>query len=283
MSKLKRLALVILAPFLIWVSVSSVNYSNTSYTVYAITDEQKDTTNIKPFVIVDSDSGVAEVVSNINSQITKELAGVDKVTEGWKFMEFDSKTKKVSLDKQVYSKQMIATRRKIMDIALDNLSENKSAMGKRDRARVYSFVENQDEEVARVLQATNTDIHADVEWASRYVRYWKSPINNALGILVILVCIMVGLSIAIDVFVMCSPPMMAWLLEKYKSGRPKFISPEAWYSYREAVTSDTYKDYMSKYLLKSIPKIVVTGICLSYIVVGNIVYIAIFFAQVFGQ
>ena len=239
---------------------------------------------VKPFVVLDSDSGVSSVVANINADIQTRLRGQDKITEGWQFLTYNASLKRVELDKEVYASQHIGTRRIIMDIALTQLSQaNSGGLGERDRARLYNFVQSQDKEIARVLQAINSDVQADIAWGMRVLDYVKSPINNFLGVLVILVAFMVGLQIAMDTFLMVTPPAMYWIMEKYGNKKPAFISPEAWHSYRDATSSSKYKDYFMTYLFRSIPKLIVTGICLSYIIVGNIVFLAIFFADLFAR
>lgn len=241
-------------------------------------------TQVKPFVIMDSDSGVSSAVANVNSQIQKELGGVDKVTFGWKFLSYNSQLKRVELDKDVYASQSLSTRRKIMSIALTQLSEeNATGIGKRDRARLYNFIESQDQDVARVLQAINTDVKADIGWAMSVLDVIKKPFNSLLGILAMLVTAFVGLQIAIDTFVMVTSPVMYWLVQKYGTKRPPFVSPEAWFSYKESMDYNGYKDYLMSYLAKSFPKMIMTGICLSCIIVGNIASIAIFFANIFAR
>lgn len=243
--------------------------------------------NSLPFIIVDSDSGISTVVSNINNQIQPDLYIKDSlttdVTEGWKFLYWDANAKKVSVDRVTYTSFGLATRKKVMDIALENLSKERAGgISSRDRARLYSFIEDQDQQVARVLQAVNSEVSADVKRAENIMKFFYSPLNLFLGVLCLLVCIFVGLQIGIDIFCMMTPPLMYVLLKKYKEA-PRFMSSEAWYAYKEAVGGDRYKNYMVTYVKNSIFKVVATGFCLSYIIVGNTVYLALFFANLFAR
>lgn len=243
--------------------------------------------NSLPFIIVDSDAGISTVVSNINNQIQTDLYIKDSlntdVTEGWKFLHWDANAKKVSVDRVTFTSFGLGTRQKVMNIALDNLSKDRSGgLSARDRARLYSFIEEQDQQVARVLQAVNSNVTADVKRAENVMKFFYSPLNFFLGILCLLVCIFVGLQIAIDVFCMMTPPLMYVLLKKYKEA-PRFMSAEAWYAYKDSVGGDRYKNYMLQYVKSSLFKVIATGFCLSYILVGNTVYLAIFFANLFAR
>lgn len=270
MGILKKILLVLTSLFVVATLVAPVDVGANS--------------KVMPFIIVDSDAGVSSVVDNINSQIRSELGDTDKLTKGWNFLTYNANLKRVELDREVYVKQSLGTRRSIMDIALTNLSDaNSGGLGERDRARLYNFIQSQDKEIARVLQAVNTDIQADVAWSMRVLDIVKHPVNNFLGVIVILVSCMVGVQIALDTFLMVTPPAMYWILEKYGNKKPAFISPEAWHSYREATSANVYKDYFMSYLFRSLPKLIVTGLCLSYIIVGNVVYLAIFFANLFSR
>lgn len=241
------------------------------------------TTAVQPFILLDSTSGIDSAVGNINNQIHKELDDATDMTAGWKFMTFDSGNKKVSLDRATYKTFSLTTRKRVMEIALENLSaENSGGIGSRDRQRLYTFVENQDTEVSRVLQAVNKDVTADISFAMRVMDYINSPVNQALGILTVLACVFVSLQIAIDVFCMATPPVMYLIMNKFKT-RPAFISPEAYSSYKESMSSQDYKDYFLSYVRKSIPKLIITGICLAYVIAGNVAYIAIFFTNLFAR
>lgn len=240
--------------------------------------------NSLPFVIVDSESGVSSVVDNINNEIRVQLSvRSDLVSDGWKFVYYNEGKKRVSIDRKNFLEYPMNTRQKIMNIALSNLKEERSGgLSARDRARLYKFVEDQDKNISSVLQAVNTDVTADINEARNLLKFFTTPVGTGLGILTILICATVGISMAMDVFAMMTPMLMYHFMKKGDK-RPMLISPEAWYSYKDGLSKGAHSNYMLTYLARSIPKLVVTGACLAYIMVGNTVALAIFFANLFNR
>ena len=240
--------------------------------------------NSLPFVIVDSEAGVSSVVDNINNEIRVQLSvRSDLVSDGWKFVYYNEGKKRVSIDRKNFLEYPMNTRQKIMNIALSNLKEERSGgLSARDRARLYKFVEDQDKNISSVLQAVNTDVTADINEARNILKFFTTPVGTGLGILTILICATVGISMAMDVFAMMTPMLMYHFMKKGDK-RPMLISPEAWYSYKDGLSKGAHSNYMLTYLARSIPKLVVTGACLAYIMVGNTVALAIFFANLFNR
>lgn len=240
--------------------------------------------NSMPFVIVDSEAGVSSVVDNINNELRVQLVvRSDVISDGWKFMYYNGNKKKVSIDRKNFLEYPLDARQKIMNIALSNLKEERSGgLSARDRARLYKFVEDQDANVSSVLQAVNTDVVADINAARNILKFFTEPLGTFLGVLTILICATVGVSMALDVFAMMTPTLMYHFM-KNGDKRPVLISPEAWYSYKDGVSKGSHSNYMLTYLSRSIPKLVVTGACLAYIMVGNTVALAIFFANLFHR
>lgn len=240
--------------------------------------------NSLPFVIVDSEAGVSSVVDNINNEIRVQLSvRSDLVSDGWKFVYYNEGKKRVSIDRKNFLEYPMNTRQKIMNIALSNLKEERSGgLSARDRARLYKFVEDQDKNISSVLQAVNTDVTADINEARSILKFFTNPLGTALGVLTILICATVGISMAMDVFAMMTPTLMYHFMKKGDK-RPMLISPEAWYSYKDGISKGSHSNYMLTYLARSIPKLVVTGACLAYIMVGNTVALAIFFANLFNR
>lgn len=240
--------------------------------------------NSLPFVIIDSESGVSSVVDNINNEIRVQLSvRSDLVSDGWKFVYYNEGKKRVSIDRKNFLEYPMNTRQKIMNIALSNLKEERSGgLSARDRARLYKFVEDQDKNISSVLQAVNTDVTADINEARNILKFFTTPLGTGLGVLTILICATVGISMAMDVFAMMTPMLMYHFMKKGDK-RPMLISPEAWYSYKDGLSKGAHSNYMLTYLARSIPKLVVTGACLAYIMVGNTVALAIFFANLFNR
>jgi hypothetical protein len=234
----------------------------------------------KPFVVMDSEAGIDSVVDNINYEIRKKLPE-GSVASNWKFLEFEAGTKQVKLDREKYTNLSADNRKEVMAIALDHLAEKNSGMGARDRARLHKFVADQDVQISRVLRAVNKDIRPDLAEGIWFVRQFKWVLNPILGVLVMVICAMVSLSIALDLCVMNIPPFMNWLQRKYGSKKPPFVSIEAWTAYRDSVIAVSYVDYTKTYLLRSIPKLIITGFCLFIIITGNILTISIWLADFF--
>lgn len=234
----------------------------------------------KPFVVMDSEAGIDSVVDNINYEIRRKLPE-GSVATNWKFLEFEAGTKQVKLDREKYTALSAANRKEVMAIALDHLAEKNSGMGARDRARLHKFVADQDVQISRVLRAVNKDIRPDLAEGIWFVRQFKWVLNPILGVLVMVICAMVSFSIALDFCVMNIPPLMNWLQRKYGSKKPPFVSIEAWTAYRDSMVSTTYIDYTKSYLLRSIPKLIITGFCLFVIITGNILTVSIWLADFF--
>lgn len=240
--------------------------------------------NSLPFVIVDSEAGVSSVIDNINNELKVELSvRSDEISDGWKFIYYNSAKKRVSIDRKNFLEYPMNTRQKIMNIALSNLKEERSGgLSSRDRARIYKFVEDQDVNISSVLQAVNTDVVADLNEARNILKFFTTPLGTLLGVLTILISATVGISIAFDVFAMMTPTLMYHFMKRGDK-RPVFISPEAWFSYKDGVSKGSHSNYMLTYFTRSIPKLLITGACLAYIMVGNTAALAIFFANLFHR
>lgn len=237
-----------------------------------------------PYVVVDSDSGISTYVSNVNNQIQADLYVNDglntDVTKGWKFLYWDANKKQVAIDRRSYMEMGMNTRKKVMDIALTNLKDTNSVgIGSRDRGRLYSFIEGQDQQVAKVLQAVNSDVTADVSMAMNLLKFFTSPLSTFLGVLCIVISVMILLQMSFDLFCMMTPALMYKLITK--GDKPRIMSIEAWTAYKEAFSGTSSSNYMLKYVSKSIPKLLLTGFCMSFIIAGNITYLAMFFANLF--
>jgi hypothetical protein len=234
----------------------------------------------KPFVVLDSEAGIESVVDNINRDIRRKLPQ-GTIPNNWRFLEFNGGTKQVKLDREKYTGLGVAERKEVMSIALEHLSETNSGMGARDRARLHKFVADQDVQISRVLKSINKDIRPDLAEGIWFVRQFKWVLNPILGVLVMVICAMVSFSIALDFCVMNIPPLMNWLQRKYGNKKPPFVSIEAWTSYRDSVVSTSYVDYTKTYMLRSIPKLIITAFCLAIIITGNILTVAIWLADFF--
>ena len=128
----------------------------------------------------------------------------------------------------------------------------------------------------------NTDVVADLNEARNILKFFTTPLGTLLGVLTILISATVGISIAFDVFAMMTPTLMYHFMKRGDK-RPVFISPEAWFSYKDGVSKGSHSNYMLTYFTRSIPKLLITGACLAYIMVGNTAALAIFFANLFHR
>lgn len=235
-------------------------------------------TGVKHFIVTDSTMGVTDTVNNINSAVQSLAKDYQVINNNWEFVSYDEGTKQLSLDREYFLNLSAPLKREIMREALAIIKD--SPMGERDRGRFYQFVARQDSGTSQVLKAIGDDLTVEINWATKILSYYRGPINNFLGVAVILICTFMLLSISIDILVMSTPPLMYFLQNRY-SGRPSFVSPEAWFSYRESMKGSGYKEYMWTYITRKTPAFILTGLCLSYIILGNITYFASFLADVF--
>lgn len=281
--------IVMLGSLLAFGYVSSVGSSGvltgSSVVAYARSNESISINQTSlPFIKVDSDSGISEVVNNINNQIQTDLYVGDSltttVTKGWKLLYWDANNMKVSLDRVTFTEYDVNTRKKIMDIALKNLSEERSGgISARDRARLYAFVEDQDTKVASTLKALNTDVDADVYRASNLLEPLYPFLNTWLGLLVILISAFSLLQVAFDLFCMNTPVVMHFTLKRYSSKHPWYMSPEAWYAYKESIGGSVYKNYITVYMRNSTVKFIFTSFSIALIITHNIASLALFIAN----
>lgn len=238
------------------------------------------TVDLQPFIILDDTRGVADFVSATNAQIKEEVGGKGYgVSTSWNFLRFDEGKKKLSLDREKYVKLAYPAKKKIMEITFER---SKSGLGARDKSRIINFVEEQDRTVSRVLQAVNKDTRADIAWAMSVLRFMQKPINRGMGVLLVLVGAFLMFGISLDVFAMSNPVVMHRVMSKNGSKRPWFMSPEAYYSYKESVSGSSYKNPFSLYIVRSIPKLALTGFCIACITFGSVAYLAVFFADLFN-
>lgn len=239
------------------------------------------TGDVKPFIILDDDRGVAEYVDAVNKRISKEFGdengkGAGEVVDGWKFLTFTPATKKLEFDRETLMSKSYKVRKGVLEIAVNS---SEGTMGERDKARTISYLRNVDASVTRVLEAINKDTRPDIAWAMSFQRHTQEPVNKFLGVAMIIIPALFGLHLATDLFFMTTTPAMELALKGSKGKKPFFISPEAYYSYKETMAKDVYSNYLLKYLTRSVPKMILLGLSLACIVAGNITYVSMFFAR----
>lgn len=193
----------------------------------------------------------------------------------------------LSFSNNKYTKLPVDTRRDFMETAL--LSTKESGLGTQIKNKVYNFISEQDKTTSAAVKYLRSDISADFASAVSWFKPFGSMFGVVLGLLSLFIFMFIGVSILVDIAYMVLPGIRV-MVEGGRSGRPKWVSREAYSAVMESeqsVESNGYKGYMSLYFKRRVPSILLMSIALGYLISGQIydiiVYIIDSFSWIFTQ
>ncbi len=173
----------------------------------------------------------------------------------------------LAINNQVYNKLNMDEKEQFMSIALNGVQN--SSISVINRNKIYSFIADSDKRVSGLVRQLSEDVSVDMPAAYAWFRPFSSPVSIFLGCVTIAIFALLGISTVVDISFLTIPGMQ-WLLINRSSEKekPKFVSLEAWDAYKEA--SITHGSVLSIFFKKKAGQMIVLGICVLYLVSGNL-------------
>lgn len=188
----------------------------------------------------------------------------------------------LSFSNNKYSKLTVDVRRGFMEKAL--LSTKESGLGSQVKNKVYNFIAEQDSTTSAAVKYLRSDASADFATAATWFKPFGSIFGVVLGLLSLFIFMFIGISIMVDIAYMVLPGVRV-LIEGGMSGKPKWVSPEAYSSVKESENSmeaNNYKGYMGIYFKRRTPSILAMAIALGYLISGQIYDIIVYLIDAFS-
>ena len=206
---------------------------------------------------------------------------------GSKILVYEGKDGMLSFSNSKYALLPVDVRRDFMETAL--LTTKESGLGSQIKNKVYNFIAEQDTTTSAAVKYLRSDASADFAAAASWFKPFGSVFGVVLGLLSLFIFMFIGVSIMVDIAYMALPGVRV-MLEGGKSGKPKWVSGEAYSSVKESegvMQNNDYKGYMGLYLKRRVPSVIVMSIALGYLISGQIyeiiVYVIDSFSWIFSK
>ena len=232
---------------------------NTTKTTENSTKKTVTTTRKKTDVIVNmpkDDESISRLVERINTTVGGNYILVYTPDDGL-----------FSFSGSRYS--VLSTKKKIkfMETSLEMVAE--SQLDARTKNKMYHFIEQQDDKITASINFLDQNVNSDFVTAKNVILPFTGPISTALGVLSLVIFIMLTLSSAIDIAWLVIP-IIRVVFKEDKNGKPFLITKEAYSSEVDANRSDWYKSALTLYLQRRGKVFIVMGVCLIYLVSGQL-------------
>ena len=183
----------------------------------------------------------------------------------------------VNVNTDQYSKLTTEDKKLLMSYALNSIYA--SNIAKRERSRLYNFIAEQDTATSALVRELSSNTNADISTAlSLYDRI--SPIvSGILGVLTVAIFVMLTIGMLLDLVYMTIPAIRVFLNTK-SNEKPVVISNEAYMAINEAEKDvGVYKNCLGIYFKMRVKMLIVLGVCLSYLIRGQIFYVVGWFVD----
>lgn len=232
---------------------------NTTKTTEKPTQKTVTTTRKKTDVIVNmpkDDASISRLVERINTTVGGNYILVYTPDDGL-----------FSFSGSRYS--VLSTKKKIkfMETALEMVAE--SQLDARTKNKMYHFIEQQDDKITASINFLDQNVNSDFVTAKNVILPFTGPVSTALGVLSLVIFIMLTLSSAIDIAWLVIP-IIRVVFKEDKNGKPFLITKEAYSSEVDSNRSDGYKSALTLYLQRRGKVFIVMGVCLIYLVSGQL-------------
>ena len=181
---------------------------------------------------------------------------------------------------QEYSKLDTDTRKAFMKKALKLIAE--SNMGTQAKAKAYNFIADQDAPVTQAIRYLQSDASADLAEARNWLRPFSGLMGTIMGVVALMTFIFLTASVIFDLAYLSLPMVQGILEHGEENKRPFGVSREAYRSLRDVEKNPKFKGILSVYFSRRLPVFIGIGICLGYIVSGNIYDFIVFFVDNFS-
>lgn len=232
---------------------------NTTKTTEKSTQKTVTTTRKKTDVIVNmpkDDESISRLVERINTTVGGNYILVYTPDDGL-----------FSFSGSRYSVLSTKKKLKFMETALELVAE--SQLDARTKNKMYHFIEQQDDKITASINFLDKNVNSDFVTAKNVILPFTGPVSTALGVLSLVIFIMLTLSSAIDIAWLVIP-LVRLLFKEDKNGKPFMITKEAYSSEVDSNRCDGYKSALSLYLQRRGKVFIVMGVCLIYLVSGQL-------------
>lgn len=173
-----------------------------------------------------------------------------------------------------YKELPAADKQKVMEIALTTI--NNSQISKTNKTKLYNKVAELDESVSSLVRQLSDDVKGDFASGYNLFKPFSGVIGTILGALCLAIFIMLGISIIIDIAYITLPFIQIALADRVeKKSKVSIVSSEAIKAVEAAHNSagTEYINPMGYYLKHKVKQFIALGICLLYLVSGQIYYL----------
>lgn len=232
---------------------------NTTKTIEKSTQKAVTTTRKKTDVIINmpkDDESISRLVERINTTVGGNYILVYTPDDGL-----------FSFSGSGYSVLSTKKKLKFMETALEMVAE--SQLDARTKNKMYHFIEQQDDKITASINFLDKNVNSDFVTAKNVILPFTGPVSTALGVLSLVIFIMLTLSSAIDIAWLVIP-LVRLLFKEDKNGKPFMITKEAYSSEVDSNRCDGYKSALSLYLQRRGKVFIVMGVCLIYLVSGQL-------------
>lgn len=242
-------------------------------------ESNSDLPTVNPYILLDTSNGVDEIANSVNkiSSATDQRFNLLSVSDS-------SNKTKVTFNKRPYLKLYSSDKKDLMESTMQIVQN--SAMGERDKNRLITFLEEQDEGIAREIRFLSKDTSVDIVSASRLIEPFHGTIGVILGLIALFTLISLGLSLGLDSVYMASPFVYTLMHKSGDGEKPKIISQEAYSAVLDSANSigtGTFKSAFSFYFRRRVGVLFLVSISIGFLISGDIYRLVSYFADVFSN
>ena len=173
-----------------------------------------------------------------------------------------------------YKKLPAADKQKVMNITLTTIDN--SQIGKVNKTKLYNKIAELDESVSSLVRQLSDDVKADFAEGYNVFKPFSGVIGTILGVICLTIFILLGISIIIDIAYITIPFIQVAFTDRAeKKKKVSIVSSEAIKAVEAAYNSEgtEYINPMGYYLKHKTKQFIALGICLLYLVSGQIYYL----------
>lgn len=217
-------------------------------------------------------SNIKKAVSDANSAITSN-SGKTGIAKGVKFLKFEkaegSKTDyDLEVNMTIYDRLEQLEKQSVIGYTLSAIQN--SNISKINRTKLYNFICNNDRSTSNLVRQLSDDVTADFASAYTTFKPFSGTLGWILGILSLAIFALLGITIVVDIGYIVIPIFQNFLDSGDANTKPKYVSLEAWNSVKEAEKGETFKEPLGIYFKLKTKQFLALGICLLYLVSGQI-------------
>lgn len=167
-----------------------------------------------------------------------------------------------------------ADKQKVMEITLNTI--NNSQISRMNKTKLYNRIAELDESVSSLVRQLSNDVKVDFARGYNIFKPFSGVIGTILGVLSLGIFIMLSISVILDVAYITLPSIQVFLTDKVeKKSKVSIVSSEAIKAVEAAHNSSgtEYINPMGIYVKHKIKQFIALGICLLYLVSGQIYYL----------